>query len=240
MATNHSVEDAFAEAWECLLTLHHDWAPQYRGEIFLPGPPARAGLGRTVRARGAKRDPRAEIPIGLIKGPPSRLRAVGTPQADILHEPLNPSSILAFMLRYGVESGLPDPGLKEAFVLDFLTAAAACLCLVQIIAPHRIHDWGRPGQIFFACQDLFWAEEYGRDDPVWFLNEPYARMMAPLLAEMAIEYDYAETQSLFQELKATYYATLGITGLGRETLRSFVTDNLCTQALLSDDDQEKQ
>ena len=180
--TNGELEPVYPEAQEPeqarrVLTLHHDWAPQYRGEIFLPGPPARAGLSRAVRARRAKRDPRAEIPIGLIKGPPSRLRALATPEAGILHEPLNPSSILAFMLRYGVESGLPDPGLKEAFVLDFLTAMAACLCLVQIIAPHRIHEWGRPGQIFFACQEFFWTEDYGRGDPLWILNEPYARML---------------------------------------------------------------
>jgi hypothetical protein len=138
------------------------------------------------------------------------------------------------MLRYGVESGLPDPGLKEAFVLDFLTAMEACLCLEQIIAPHRIHEWGRPGQIFFACQEFFWTEDYRRGDPLWILNEPYARMLSPLLDEMAIEHDYGETQSLFGDLKQTYYATLAINGLDTETLRSFVTDNLGSKSLLND------
>ena len=43
-----------------------------------------------------------------------------------------------------------------------------------------------------------------------------------------------ETQSLFRDLKQTYYATLAITGLDTETLRSFVTDNLGSKSLLND------
>ncbi len=237
IGAKHSIEESRAEAWEFLCAIHQDWAPHYHGEIFLPGPPAREGLGRTFRSQRSRPDPRAVIPIGRIKGPPSRLRALATSDAAMLHEPLDPSSILAFMFCYGVESGLPDPGLKEAFILDFLAAAVACLCLVQIIAPHRIHDWGRCGQIFFACQAFFWEEDYGQGDPLWILNEPFARGIAPLLDEMAIVHDYAETQALFHELKEMYYATLAITGLDTETLRSFVTDNLCTRALAGNDDQ---
>ena len=59
-------------------------------------------------------------------------------------------------MRYAFESGLPDPGLKQAFVLDFLTGAAAAACLVQIIAPDRIDDWGLPGRVFMTMRSHFW------------------------------------------------------------------------------------
>ena len=69
-------------------------------------------------------------------------------------------------MRYAFESGLPDPGLKQAFILDFLTGAAAAACLVQIIAPERIDDWGLPGRTFVAMRPHFWPiadkEEAGK------------------------------------------------------------------------------
>ena len=65
-------------------------------------------------------------------------------------EPLNPSSVLAYLLRYAAETRLPDPALKQAFILDFLTAVNACLCLLQMVAPDRPEHRGRPGQIFFG------------------------------------------------------------------------------------------
>ncbi len=232
MVKNHSADEAFQEAWRFLLTLHRDWGPEYRGEIYLPAPAAREGLGRQAFvSRKAKPDPRVSIPIGLTKGPRSRLRSLATGEAAFLFEPLNPSSVLSFMLRYGVESRLPDPGLKEAFILDFLTAAAASLCLLQMVAPRRVPHWGRPGQILFACHEHFWMPDYGHEDPLWMVNEPFAMGFAKILDELAVEHDYHETRSLFYELKDTYYSAMAVTGLSTEALIAFANDNLCRRDL---------
>jgi hypothetical protein len=167
-------------------------------------------------------DPRETIAIGRVKGPPSPLNVLANPATTFLHEPLNASSVLPFMVRYAVESGLPDPGLKEAFVLDFLTAVAAAMCLVGIVAPHRSRAWGRAGEVCFAAKGLFWTADNDRCAPDSTFGEPFTTTFKPMLDEMAVPFDYRETRSLFNRLNETYYATLAVTGMDRQEMVGFI------------------
>lgn len=82
---------------------------------------------------------------------------------------------------------------------------AAGLCLLQIEGPPRPRQWGRLGEIIDACREFFWAEDDVEGDPVWFLNEPFARCIWPLLEMLELEPD-GETRTLFLELKDLYSA----------------------------------
>jgi hypothetical protein len=215
----HQPAVARAEAWEVLWTLHRDWAPAPTGEIALP---SLIRKPRRTRRKKGKLDPHATS-FGRSKGASAQLTRRSTDLGVSAHEPLNPSSILLFLMRYAFESGLPDPGLKQAFVLDFLTGAAAAVCLVQIIAPERIDDWGLPGRIFSAMRPHFWPtaddEQAGLDALFVAYIEPLLKMTATICAEK-------EAMELLRELKTAYYDTLGVTGLSERELRAFASANL--------------
>jgi hypothetical protein len=216
----HQPTVARAEAWEMLWTLHRDWAPSPTGEIALP---SLIRNPRRTRRKKGKPDSRSTS-FGRRKGVPAPLKLRATDLGVSAHEPLNPSSILLFLMRYAFESALPDPGLKEAFVLDFLTGAAAAACLVQIIAPERIDDWGLPGRIFSAMRPHFWPIA---DDEQAGLDALFVAYIEPLLKMTATTCPDKEALEFLRELKAAYYDSLGVTGLSEQELQAFASANLC-------------
>jgi len=222
---HESPDDAESEAWAFLIAVVHDWAPHRREGAFLPAVVARGDLVGD-RRRKARPLLRRVIPLRKRKGAAARLDLEVSRETAILLEPLNPASVLCYLLRYAAETRLPDPALKQAFILDFLTAVNASLCLLQMVAPDRAEHWGRPGQIFFACDELFWLPDISQDDPFWELSEPFGQCIWPLLEEMSVEADLDKTRRLFYELKENYYASMAITGLDAETLVDFARENL--------------
>jgi hypothetical protein len=223
---HESPDDAETEAWAFLMAVVHDWAPYPVEGTLFPEAVARGGL---VGDRRRKKRPRPRQVIPLFhkrKGVAARLDLEVSRDTAILLEPLNPSSVLLYLLRYAAETQLPDPALKQAFILDFLTAVNACLCLLQMVAPHRPEHWGRPGQIALACDDLFWLPDLSRDDPFWELSEPFGQCIWPLLEEMKVGADLDKTRRLFYELKESYYASMAVTGLDAESVLDCVRDNL--------------
>jgi len=222
---HESPDAAESEAWAFLIAVVHDWAP-YRSEgTFFPAVVARGGLVGERRGK-ARSLLRRVIPLRKRKGPMARLDLEVSRETVFLHEPLNPASVLSYLLRYAAESQLTDPKLKHAFILDFLTAVNACFCLLQLVAPHLPEHWGRSGQIFFACDELFWMADLSRDDPFWDLSEPFGQGIWPLLEEMNSTADLEQTRHLFYEMKEIYYASLAVAGLDAETLVDFVRENL--------------
>ncbi len=178
---------------------------------------------RARRKKGKQLDPHPAS-FGRSKGTTLPLTQRSTDLGVSAHEPLNPSSILLFLMRYAFESGLPDPGLKQAFVLDFLTGSAAAACLVQIIAPERVDDWGLPGRIFMAMRPHFWStasdEQVGLDALFVAYIEPLLKMTATMCPD-------EKAMELLPELKAAYYNSLGVTGLSERELQAFASANLC-------------
>ncbi len=90
----HQPDDAQAQAWEVIRTLHQEWKPTPSGELgvasILDDP--RPGRGKTGGSRPSRPG------FGRPKGVPARLSVRSTELGVSSHEPLNPSSVLVFLI----------------------------------------------------------------------------------------------------------------------------------------------
>ena len=103
-------------------------------------------------------------------------------------------------------------------------AIAEIFCLVQIIAPERIDDWGLPGRIVSAMRPHFWPTA---DDEQAGLEPLFVAYIEPLLKMTATMCPDKKAMELLRELKATYYDVLRVTGLSERELRAFASAYLC-------------
>lgn len=224
VASELSVEKAVDEAVMILRMIHSEWEPGFRGEIKIPGPAGREGvnwsrhkLAGTKFGKRLKPDPKANISIGIEKGPQSELSSKASYEAKFKFQPENPISVVPYLLRYAIESKLQDPGLKKVFILDFLSAVSASVCIMQAISPGNIDTFGLPALIFRSCKDFFWSGEYGQNADFWFMDMPFSHFI-DLIDEMGIKHNPTETIALIHELKSTYYDVLAGSGLTTDEL----------------------
>lgn len=230
LAKNKSVEESYVSAYIILERIHEEWSPGIVGVLAIPGPEERCGVNwRNARYRAKSAhlfefdddvDVRQKIKIGSVIGPPSELqKRVG--KSAQYHESANPFSSLAFMLSYAVETRLPDPGLKLAFVLDFMTVVLAALQIFIITSPESVIKNGRPARICMAAREFFWFEHVDdwNHDPLWQFNNAFTRCFEPVIGELLGEYDELDTWDLFFELRQEYFDALKLTGMAMKKLQ---------------------
>ena len=228
-ANNESLsESVFSMAGDIILAIHGNWRPFHNdGSIRLPASLERKGLDLTVeKVKKIKYkekyipDVRASKPVSLERGPTSSLMISASWDVRAIHQLLHPISVIPYLLSLAVETKLSDTGLKEAFILDFLSAVAAASCIIkEITAEFKIVnplEFGEIFGIYNGCVRFFWDEDYecwGKNykanDPVYTLSKPSAR----LLGYVDIDHDFYQSMDLMYELKDTYYAVLSKTGL---------------------------
>lgn len=225
---NRSIQESHEMAYQTLIRIHTEWRPNFYRVISIPGPKERSGVSwrtagfKTESLFSNEPDKRQNIGIGTKIGPVSDLKVSAIKSAQY-HEIVNPFSSLAFMLAYAVESRLPDPGLKLAFVLDFMTAALAALHIANIASPGNVLESGRPAQICIAAREFFWLEHPNdwKNDPYWRVNHAFAQCFKPILDELLEDYEEEEAWILFLELRNEYFEALKITGLSMEKLQDY-------------------
>jgi hypothetical protein len=229
IAQNRSTEEAFELSENILSRIHREWRPDFGGYIDLPSVRERKGVNWDCdrvefgTLKKAKKDPRQDISIGLIKGPRSLLRI----RANKFHyESISPSSSLFYMFRYAAESGLPDPGLKQAFILDFLTAQIAASVMMNIMHPESILENGRPARLFLSIYEFFWNDKIPETALNYNGNNEFELYLAPRLEEIYPGFEPCETWDLMNVLKEIYYDTLSITGLSTDDMMLFIRENL--------------
>lgn len=225
-------EKVHGEIWSVIRRIHTEWRPRFNSEISIPSVSARAGIDwrrhqmakRQFKSIRCEPDPRAEIPVGLEKGPISDLSSRAS---DIvtLYNTLNPSSIHGFMLAYAVRTGLPDPGLMQAWVIDFLTVTVALYALVVRI-PESVTGYGAEGVLCIRLFEFFFDEDVGYTDPLWYVNHPIA-CIAERLEEMMGELDIGVVWRVLAEARFTYFDTLvSASGLSETSLLKFLRNIL--------------
>ena len=81
-------------------------------------------------------------------------------------------------------------------------ATNACLCLLQMVAPHRPEHWDVLGE--YSCsQRTVLATGHRPGRSVQDLNEPFTQGVWPLLEEIDVEADLDQTRRLFYELRVS-------------------------------------
>jgi hypothetical protein len=215
-------------AEKILCQIHSEWHPDYLGVISLPSIPEREGVDWSSERYkdynfSCRKDPKQDYPVGTLLGPSSELWSPASRRSLQLYEAINPFSLLKFMLAYAVETNLPDPGLKQAFIFDFLSAINCSLVFMQTMSPGNIVENDEISRVFFLSQNFFWDEELKEDfeGPYWRLNHAFVGDFLTYL-ETFIEQDLLNNSwELFAELKSIYYQSLEITGLSQRELIQF-------------------
>jgi hypothetical protein len=210
--------------------IHNEWHPNYFGEINLTSPKERTGVDCYSKRALLKettflKDQRDKISIGITLGPESELSLPASHKTRRNFEPINPFSVLKFMLAYAIQTNLPDPGLKQAFIFDFLTAIIAALVMMSSASPGNIVENADISMIFLLSQNFFWGEE-DFNDPFWLLNHPFVGHFLPYLETFIEEENLNQSWELFAELKSIYYQSLEITGKSQKELIDFFSEHI--------------
>lgn len=184
-----------SQAMLFLNEIANDWRPQ-DGCIKLKGPKPRGGVSYKYKyiksTKGLSRqlinDERQEITIGFKLEAKGALLLNPSLETAKIFEPEYPQSIIPYMLAYAAESGLPDPGLKDAFVFDLLTAVI-CASTLRFLNGHvDIFNRSNLHYTFLSCHEFFWsdldwnnADEDQSSAPYEVLNTPVMSYIYPLL-----------------------------------------------------------
>jgi hypothetical protein len=210
-------EKAFKEAKKILETIHADWLPGRRGKIMLPGPKEREGVdwsGHKIALFNPNAehiwtkekfelDPRTEIPLGLSKKVRSALSEYAGRSSSSLD--LNaPSSILSFMVQYAIETGLPDPGLKQAFILDFMSAAFALKTMLWIQTGGQFELGRQSSYQFRTINDFIFNDFIHPFDPAKHMNTIDLNDTEEFICSFNAE-PSEEACELFLELRTIYF-----------------------------------
>lgn len=209
-----------------LRQIHAEWRPDYSGIISLRSIPEREGVDWSSERYKHfnfkyKVDTKQHLPVGVFLGPASELSSPASRRSCELYEPVNPFSIINFMLSYAVETNLPDPGLKQAFIFDFLAVICCALKIMKEQSPGKIIENSEMSKIFLLSTNYFWDEELEDDfsGDYWTLNHTFVGHFLSYLETFIDSGLLTDSWVLFAELKHIHYESLQITGL---TLKEIV------------------
>ena len=213
---NHSSDHAIDEAYKVLVMIYHQWKPGPFEKLSIPASPEREGICWQLHNLAIndfynlKPDPRAKIAVGMDLGPYSDL-SIKANNETIQHYSLtDPLSVIPYMLAYALQSKLPDPGLKEAFIFDFLTAITASSLLMSHHSSGNIFKCGLPAYILKACKNFFWAQDLVPSNENIYNRMPISSFEY-ILDELDISYE-PDNWNLLAELKTIYFRTLSKSG----------------------------
>ena len=212
----HGQEKAITRAWEILQTVHQDWQVNIRGEVTI--------------FNGMERSPREVMAIKGIPGKPLKLVSKKTiinldknkhfrllnnanPLTTNHYEPLNPSSIIPFLLCYALEAMYSETGLDETISIDLTSAIYACVFLLNA-RQYTYSNSGAVGKAAFALLDFWLNNNEVSESDLWGLNHALGDITGDLELDNLIA------------LRDTYREVMKLSGLSVTELGNLATKNL--------------
>lgn len=212
----HGQGKAINRAWEILQTVHQDWQVNIRGEVTI--------------FNGVERSPREATAIKGIPGKPLKLvskktiinldknkhfRLLNNANALTanLYEPLNPSSIIPFLLCYALEAMHSETGLGETISIDLISAIYACVFLLNA-RQYTYSNSGAVGKAAFALLDFWLNDNEVSESDLWTLNHALGDITGELELDNLIA------------LRNTYREVMKLSGLSVTELGNLATKNL--------------
>lgn len=209
-------EKAINRAWEILQTVHQDWQVNIRGEVTVFN-----GVGRspreTMAMQGIPGKPLKLVSkktiINLDKNKHFRLLNNANALTANLYEPLNPSSIIPFLLCYALEAMHSETGLDETISIDLTSAIYACVFLLNA-RQHTHSNSGAVGKAAFALLDFWLNDNEVSESDLWGLNHALGDITGDLELDNLIA------------LRDTYREVMKLSGLSVTELGNLATKNL--------------
>lgn len=212
----HGQEKAISRAWEILQTVHQDWQVNIRGEVTIFN-----GMERSPREvtaiKGIPGKPLKLVSkktiINLDKNKHFRLLTNANPLTVNHYEPLNPSSIIPFLLCYALEAMHSETGLGETISIDLTSAIYACVFLLNA-RQYTYSNSGAVGKAAFALLDFWLNDNEASESDLWTLNHALGDMTGDLELDNLIA------------VRDTYREVMKLSGLSVTELGNLATKNL--------------
>lgn len=209
-------DKAINRAWEILQTVHRDWQVNVRGEVTILNGTARSpheALNLTIMAPYTSGATPKTILIDMDKTSTCRLLARASHFTCNHYEPLNPSSIIPFLLCYALEAMHSETGLGETISIDLTSAIYACVFLLN--ARQYTHsNSGAVGKAAFGLLDFWLNNNEVSESDLWALNHALGDMTGDLELDNLIA------------LRNTYREVMKLSGLSVTELGNLATKNL--------------
>lgn len=209
-------EKAINRAWEILQTVHQDWQVNVRGEVTILNGAARSAheaLDSTIVASYTPRATPKTILIDMDKTSTCRLLARASSFTCNHYEPLNPSSIIPFLLCYALEAMHSETGLDETISIDLTSAIYACVFLLHA-RQYTYSNSGSVGKAAFALLDFWINDNEVSESDLWTLNHALGEITGDLELDNLIA------------LRDTYREAMKLSGLSVTELGNLATKNL--------------
>ncbi|MGN0921112.1 MAG: hypothetical protein ACI4NJ_05205 [Cellvibrio sp.] len=209
-------DKAINRAWEILQTVHQDWQVNIRGEVTIFN-----GMERSPREvtaiKGIPGKPLKLVSkktiINLDKNKHFRLLTNANPLTVNHYEPLNPSSIIPFLLCYALEAMHSETGLGETISIDLTSAIYACVFLLNA-RQYTYSNSGAVGKAAFALLDFWLNDNEASESDLWTLNHALGDMTGDLELDNLIA------------VRDTYREVMKLSGLSVTELGNLATKNL--------------
>lgn len=209
-------EKAINHAWEILQTVHQDWQVNVRGEVTILNGTARStheALDLTTMALHTSRATPKTILIDMDKTNTCRLLARASSFTCNHYEPLNPSSIIPFLLCYALEAMHSETGQDETISIDLTSAIYACVFLLNA-RKYTHSNSGTVGKAAFALLDFWLNDNEVSESDLWGLNHALGDITGDLELDNLIA------------LRDTYREVMKLSGLSVTELGNLATKNL--------------
>lgn len=156
---------ALAKAWEILNSVSESWRINSRNEVEINGDrPITSNDLLSLRFPHAVKagDSQPHLPdLGLDMGAQRTLFMLATKDVKQQKDPLNPSSIIPFLVGFGIQARDSESGVNNCITLDLATAVI-CSLIILINNGHTRSTSGETGELAY---DLF---ELLESDDEWF------------------------------------------------------------------------
>lgn len=195
-------EKAMNRAWEILQTVHQDWQINVHGEVTILN-----GIKKTSRVQQKK------LVINLDKTTTYKLSKKAAPPTINHYEPLNPSSIIPFLLCYALEATHSETGLDDTISIDLTSAIYACVFLLNA-RQYTYSNSGAVGKVAFALLDFWLNDNETSKGDFWGLSGALGDITGDLELDNLIA------------LRNRYRNLMSISGLDMKNLNALVLKNL--------------
>lgn len=218
---------ALAKAWRILNSVSESWRLNSRNEVEINGdrPITSNDLFSLRFPHSIKAgDSKPHLPaIGFGMGFQRTLFMIAPKDLKQQKDPLNPSSIIAFLVGFGIHAKDSEPGVNNCITLDLATAVI-CSLIILISNGHTRSTSGEAGELAY---DLF---ELLESDDEWF---PKRAVLLSIYLDDKFSTDCA--LDFLRDFRLTYLKVISqasgltdqeVSALLLTTLRQYESNNL--------------
>ena len=179
---------AIKQAWKILIAIHDEWRPDKFNRLNIPELVniEKQLITETVSTEKLKSNHKASS------------------DCSDMYNCIDPSSVIPFMMYYGLETELPIPELRESFVLDILSAAIAVRRIILHLTNGYLNNIGISGLLSMQIPRFILLEDYDSNCTQSIPDDPID-IMEWYIEKIKTDFDILDKNEYLSKLRKTYF-----------------------------------